>query len=212
MSVIQIRLRTAMSRRDMSGGTFAAALGVRYAKVYDLAHGGVEPSLDMLCAISETLGVNLHWLLTGTGPMDLPDTDQSEIQLPQGSSLLDPARGADPARSTSRAGTLPEGASCDHAPSGFSSVFADPDAILQELHAKRTALSKRKAERRKRAAQRLFASGDVSLEVVDGVDHVLKEHGCQDVPAVDHRLKLGCSKIGRIFSRAFNVKTQRGGN
>lgn len=126
MSAVQVRLRIAMSRRDMSGETFAAALGVRFAKVYDITHGRLEPSLDMLCAISETLGVDLHWLLTGNGPMDLPDADHSEIQLPPVSPLPEPDRGAEPACFTSHAGNLPEGASCNFAPSG---TFSNGEAL-----------------------------------------------------------------------------------
>lgn len=74
----QVRLRATLRRiADASGrgwqAVVAARLGVSNSTVCLLVAGERMPSITVLVRVSEASGVNLHWMLTGLGPIAAPE-------------------------------------------------------------------------------------------------------------------------------------------
>lgn len=74
----QARLRATLHRVAGHSGrgwqaVVAARLGVSNSTVCMLVAGVRMPSVTVLMRVSETSGVNLHWMLTGFGPIAAPE-------------------------------------------------------------------------------------------------------------------------------------------
>lgn len=74
----QARLRATLHRVAGHSGrgwqaVVAVELGVSANAVYVWVTGGRMPSLTLLVRISEASGINLHWLVVGTGPIAAPE-------------------------------------------------------------------------------------------------------------------------------------------
>ena len=54
---------------NVTSKAFAEAIGVSSGNVTDWKKGRVLPTVKVLSRIYENYDVNLHWLLTGEGPM-----------------------------------------------------------------------------------------------------------------------------------------------
>lgn len=138
MSEFSHRLRSLMRREKVTCKMLAEDLGINDRTFNHYLNARTEPKFSTLCAISDTLGINLHWLLTGNGPMDLPDADHPEIQTPPVDFLPVVDRGAEPARTASRAGITSEGAQEGDqrpAPSAFSGEAGFADLEAARAHA-----------------------------------------------------------------------------
>lgn len=78
------RLRTAQQICGLSEAAIASHLECATSTFRHYKSGTRNPRLETLLAISDLLEVNLHWLLTGEGPMDLPDPSAAR-PMPSGS-------------------------------------------------------------------------------------------------------------------------------
>lgn len=75
------RIRSEMNAQGFTDELMADALGATKKTFNNWTTERSEPSFRHLCDISEILQVNLHWVLTGNGPIDLPEQTRARDQL-----------------------------------------------------------------------------------------------------------------------------------
>lgn len=72
MSLIGERLKQARESVDLDQDTFGKSIGVGGRPTISRWERGLAfPPADVLAAIHEKYGINIHWLLTGTGSMNV---------------------------------------------------------------------------------------------------------------------------------------------
>jgi len=67
---------TGLTKKD-----FADSLGLSKMMGFRLSAGEVKPSREVLAALASKYGVNLHWLLTGSGNPGLPSVDDGYVRI-----------------------------------------------------------------------------------------------------------------------------------
>src|SRR5262245_42148743 len=62
------RLRAIRESSGLNVADFARVLSISSQRWHNYEAGARVPELDVLCALQGKLGINLNWLLCGTGP------------------------------------------------------------------------------------------------------------------------------------------------
>ncbi len=78
---IGIRIKRAREMRGMSQLGLAKQIGVPFQRVSEWERGVVSPSARYLRAIADALSVSLDWLLSGVGPVELPQKGEGRFAL-----------------------------------------------------------------------------------------------------------------------------------
>lgn len=68
------RIKTLRKKLKINQSTLAKNLGVKPSAVSQMESGGIKPSVDTLITLARICDVNLHWIITGFGPMFMEET------------------------------------------------------------------------------------------------------------------------------------------
>lgn len=72
------RIKTLRKKLKINQSTLAKNLGVKPSAVSQMESGGIKPSVDTLITLARICDVNLHWIITGFGPMFMEETKKGE--------------------------------------------------------------------------------------------------------------------------------------
>jgi DNA-binding XRE family transcriptional regulator len=71
-----IRASTGLNKRQ-----FADSLGINQSVAGDIELGKRDPSREVMLKLASVYNVDIHWLLTGKGPMFWPEDDQLQVEV-----------------------------------------------------------------------------------------------------------------------------------
>ncbi|KPN64285.1 hypothetical protein SAMN04488527_101288 [Aliiroseovarius crassostreae] len=95
------RIRSEMNTQGLTDPMLAADLGTHTRNLNNWINERSEPKFSTLCAIGEELELNLHWILTGEGPMEPPTNTTCPANLPHPTPTGDQSRATSPEGGTS---------------------------------------------------------------------------------------------------------------
>lgn len=86
MQEICNRIKEIRAAKGLSRARIGHLLGERESKIQDIERGKQRPKDEILSALVNRLGINAHWLLTGSGPM----VSDAPSPAPEGEFVLVP--------------------------------------------------------------------------------------------------------------------------
>ncbi len=87
------RLKALIKALKLNQTTFAQSLGMTQPNISRMVSGENKISTEVISRITQTYkSVNLHWLLTGDGPMFLSTTQEKSTTVPDGKTAIGKGR------------------------------------------------------------------------------------------------------------------------